>query len=219
MTTRRVRWLRVTPSGLFRAIVMQVGVLIGRLALVAARNKGDVDGVKVVVLTSRVTIADAEQRLGVAMQLLSSSLPRLHRRVRSFADHFLIWDGLYCATNRCGGVMIDVETLESPATELSASLVHEATHLRLRAAGCESTFESRPRIEAICNGEADWVRLNLTGVDTDPRSLAAARPSASEIAEYRQQHSITLARRLRAPRFVGRAIAWLRDGSAGRHLC
>lgn len=196
---------------------MWVGVAFGRIALSVARDRGKVHGIRLVSISKQVSARDAGERLGAAMELLRVETAPLYRRCCAVIDHFIVWDGTLCSTDRCQGVMVAARALNKTNADLAVTIVHEATHLRLEAAGCRSTYENRPRLEEICSREADWVRRRLGTEQSFMEPPGGARMEAEEIAEYRRQHDIELARSYGYPTWLARLITWLRDGPSGHN--
>lgn len=80
--------------------------------------------------------------MAVAIQILNN--PNNDVRV----DHFLIWPGPYSGANIWGGINLSAEYLMiARLPRLAGTIVHEATHLKIRQRGISYHPSLRERIK------------------------------------------------------------------------
>ncbi len=125
-------------------------------------------GLRVAISTRAINVTSALDRLEKALEFIAEVDPIARKRIATYVDHIVVWPGPYSAANRWGGVHLSAEYLMiARQPRLAGTLVHEATHLRIKSRGIPYRSSLRERIERACiREEAHFLRrIPDTGED------------------------------------------------------
>ena len=150
----------------------------------------DVRGLPVVVVNSRPDIRtdDVLARLDRSLGLLAQHVPWHFRRLRRDFSRLLVLRypcrGAY--DPRDGTCIVELTFCVNPQhndAEVAATILHEAMHARLHAAGLPLDFEDRARQERFCRrAEIEFGRVVAGGDVVLERAQATLEVSDEEVA-------------------------------------
>jgi hypothetical protein len=158
----------------------------------------------------------AERKLCAALDLIAATEPRRLSRMRRDVDRILIttvqtaWGQFHPPLRMC---LLDEEHVCRPnitAEDIALTLVHEATHARLFAAGLDYPPALRGRIERVCMRQELVFALRLTNTDSHKARLERklALPDATWRDAAQAERRMTVIRSWGWPRWIVRALEW-----------
>jgi hypothetical protein len=149
-----------------------------------------VRGLRVVVDNTRPDIAtdDVLRRLDEALGLIERYAPHHFRKLGRAFDHILVeryaCRGAYFPDQRaCMVELTFTVNRDFTASQIAATILHEAMHARLHSLGFPLAMADRARQERFCRrAEIEFGRAVPDGAPIVERAMAAALASDAEVA-------------------------------------
>lgn len=124
-------------------------------ALIRFSPRTKVHGVELAAPTGVAGPEELFRKAGQALELLSSTAPRLLRRTQRYLNRIVFVSGggeVY--HERLGAYLVDLPTFQSRSIrEVASAIVHETVHARLVRWGIQYDAKRRDDIERVCVNE------------------------------------------------------------------